>query len=368
MPIRRPWLRRRFLAAIRVAPDVRLALFVQRVPGQAAESGPTLAGSQVSTLADDEAVGETRYAALREGEAVSPLAVVTTASDEPDYGLDIGVWEDNDTAHGRVYGLGKQPFGNPALSFGTQAPFHMGFYNESAIIYAAAGFLKRTYPEYRIHLYKTLARHALRTGHDYWGWRFAGWALHYIQDLAQPYHARVLPGVSTLRMLWINALDIMGRPDAKNRAITLVEPPPGAGELPAHRAPRRASSDPANPGPPPRALAGGDAARSSTPADGAVQAAPPPFGDSSPRRVVARRSADAADAVDRAVAQALPARYVDDPGFEFGVDARGIDLYAQLGESAPAARDAMIRVLAPLMSELGRHTRAFVRVLTTASR
>lgn len=361
-------LRRRFLAAIRVAPDVRLALFVQRVPGQAAESGPTLAGSQVSTLADDEAVGETRYAALREGGAVSPLAVVTTASDEPDYGLDIGVWEDNDTAHGRVYGLGKQPFGNPALSFGTQAPFHMGFYNESAIIYAAAGFLKRTYPEYRIHLYKTLALHALRTGHDYWGWRFAGWALHYIQDLAQPYHARVLPGVSTLRMLWINALDIMGRPDAKNRAITLVSNRHLALENFQRTALLVEYRDRANPGPLLRALAGGDAARSSTPADGAVQTAPPPFGDSSPRRVVARRSADAADAVDRAVAQALPARYVDDPGFEFGVDARGIDLYAQLGESAPAARDAMIRVLAPLMSELGRHTRAFVRVLTTASR
>jgi hypothetical protein len=350
-------LRRRFLAALRVAPDARLALFVQRMPGQAAAGGPTLAGSRVSTLADDEVVGETPYVALAEGEAVSPLAVVATASDEPDYGLDIGVWEDNDTAHGRAYGLGKQPFGNPALSFGTQAPFHMGFYNESAIVYAAAGFLKRTYPEYRIHLYRTLALHALRTGHDYWGWRFAGWALHYIQDLAQPYHARVLPGVSTLRMLWINALDLMGRPDAKNRAITLVSNRHLALENFQRTALLAEYREPAGAGPLLRALAGG-----------AAQAAQPTFGDDSPRVVVARHSADAADAVDRAVTRALPAKYVDDPGFEFGVDARGIDLYAQLGTSAPAARDAMTAVVAPLMSEFGLHTRSFVRALTASGR
>lgn len=368
-------LRRRFLAALRVAPDARLALFVQRMPGQDAAGGPTLAGSRVSTLADDEVVGETPYVALAEGEAVSPLAVVATASDEPDYGLDIGVWEDNDTAHGRVYGLGKQPFGNPALSFGTQAPFHMGFYNESAIIYAAAGFLKRTYPEYRIHLYRTLALYALRTGHDYWGWRFAGWALHYIQDLVQPYHARVLPGVSTLRMLWINALDILGRPDAKNRAITLVSNRHLALENFQRGAILAEYRDPGGAGPLLRALAGADSAdgagRDGTagqPGVGGSAPAQPAFGDDAPRLRVARRSAEAADAVDRAVAQALPPRYVDDPDFEFGVEARGIDLYAQLGESAPPARDAMLRVLAPLMSEFGVHTRAFVHALMAAGR
>ncbi|MCL4183417.1 MAG: hypothetical protein KJ011_08210 [Burkholderiaceae bacterium] len=371
-------LRRRFLAAIRVAPDVRLALFAQRMPGQAADGRPSLVGGQVSTLADDEVVGETPYIALAEGEAVSPLAVVATASDEPDYGLDIGVWEDNDTAYGRTYGLGRQPFGNPALSFGTQAPFHMGFYHESAIIYAAAGFLKRTYPEYRIHLYSTLAQHALRTGHDYWGWRFAGWALHYIQDLVQPYHARVLPGVSTLRMLWINALDIMGWPDAKNRAITLVSNRHLAFENFQRGAILAEYRDRGSAGPLLRALAGAGPADERASAGGGGTAgqagtgggagAQPAFDDDSPRMRVARRSADAADAVDRAVAQALPPRYVDDPTFEFGVDARGIDLYAQLGESTPAAREAMLRVLTPLMSEFGVHTRALVHALMAASR
>src|SRR3990172_2835445 len=71
------------------------------------------------------------------------------AADEPDYGMDIGLWDDNGTAYGKAYGFGKQPFGNPALEFASQAPFHMGFFHESAIVYKAAGVLRRTYPEDR---------------------------------------------------------------------------------------------------------------------------------------------------------------------------------------------------------------------------
>ncbi len=360
-------LRRRFVAAIRIAPDARLALFLK--PSTADEAGdrPVLARNRVSTLADDEGedvAGASPFVALREGEAVSPLAVVAAASDEPDYGLDIGVWEDNDTAHGDSYGFGRQPFGNPALDFGTQAPFHMGFYDESRIIYAAAGFLKRTYPEYRIHLYRRLALHAFRSGHDYWGWRFAGWAMHYIQDLAQPYHARVLPGLSTLRMLWINALDIAGWPDAKNRAITLVSNRHLALENFQRTALVAEHLDAEDDAPLLRALAGGDNGRAPV-GSGDTTAAPASslFGENDPRTLVARRAAQAADALDHAVATALPTQYVDDPGFEFGVDARGIDLNARLAETAPAAHEAMVRALVPLMRELGAHTRAFVRTM-----
>lgn len=351
-------LRRRFVAALRIAPDARLALFLKDVSADDAAGRPALPRDRVSTLADEEsdastAASATPFVALREGEAVSPLAVVATASDEPDYGLDINVWEDNGTEHGRAYGFGRQPFGNPALDFGTQAPFHMGFYDESAIVYAAAGFLKRTYPEYRIHLYRTLASHAFRTGHDYWGWRFAGWAMHYVQDLAQPYHARVLPGVSTVRMLWINALDIAGRPDAKARAITLVSNRHLALENFQRTALVAEHGDAARDGPLLRALAG-TAGETST-------AERPAFGENDPRELVARRAARAADALDRAVASALPSQYVDDPDFEFGVDAAGIDLQAELARTAPEARDAMVRALVPSMRELGVHTRAFVR-------
>ena len=83
-------------------------------------------------------------------------------------------------------------------------------FHEAWVVYKAAPFLLRAYPEYRIHLWRSLAAFALRTGHDYWAWRFAGWGLHYVQDLTQPYHARVLPGVGVTRMLWINTLDLVG--------------------------------------------------------------------------------------------------------------------------------------------------------------
>ncbi|MCD6680555.1 MAG: hypothetical protein LT102_07860 [Burkholderiaceae bacterium] len=366
--------RRRFIAALRIAPDVRLALFLKRLSPNDAVGLPSLARSRVSTLADDDGedkAGASPFVALREGETVSPLDVVATASDEPDYGLDIGLWENNGTEQGRVYGFGKQPFGNPALSFGTQAPFHMGFYYESPIVYAAAGFLKRTYPEYRIHLYRTLALHALRTGHDYWGWRFAGWAMHYIQDLTQPYHARVLPGVSTLRMLWINALDIAGAPGAKARAIRLVSNRHLALEN-FQRTAVVAEQGAAGEGPLLRALAdesrGASRPTAATAGDEAGAGSSTVFGEDDPRAVVAKRSASAADALDREVAATLPARYVDDTGFEFGVDARGVDLNEQLAKNGPAARDAMIRVVVPLMREYGVYSRAFVRAMLAGGR
>jgi len=365
-------LRRRFVAALRIAPDVRLALYLKSLSPVDREARPALARSRVSTLVDDDdedAAGAAPFVALREGETVPALAVVASASDEPDYGLDIGLWEDNGTAQGRSYGFGRQPFGNPALSFGTQAPFHMGFYHESPIVYAAAGFLKRTYPEYRIRLFRALAVHALRNGHDYWGWRFAGWAVHYIQDLTQPYHARVLPGVGTLRMLWINALDIAGWSEAREHAVTLVSNRHLALENFQRTALVAEHGAASGAGPLLNALAdaraGEGAAVNGTSGDPA-STAHRAFDENDPRDVVAKHAAHAADALDAAIASALPPRYVDDPAFEFGVDARGIDLDAQLAKTAPAAREAMVRALLPSMREFGVHTRAFVRATLAA--
>ncbi len=348
-------LRRRFVAAVRISPEMPLSLFLQRKPGAPVDDGRApLPAREATTLPRDTAIEAVKFAALREGEQVAPIDVVASASDEPDYGLDLGLWEDNGTAQGRAYGFGKQPFGNPALDFGTQAPFHMGFYHESRIVYAAAGFLKRTYPEYRVHLWKTLALHALRTGHDYWGWRFAGWAMHYLQDLTQPYHARVLPDVSTVRMLWINTLHLAGWPDARNRAVTLVSNRHLAFEnfqrtalLAGYRERSRAAAlfD---------ALAGAGAASD------------PQYDDGTARAAVSLRAAGAADALDRTIAASLPARYVSDPSFEFGASERGIDLFASLSRDDPAARDALSRALAPRLADYGAYTRALVRSLLTA--
>ena len=145
-------LRRRFIAALRINPGMELKLFLQALPGASAAGKETLPWAEVTTRRRESSAQEGVFLQLRAGDAVAPLDVIATATDEPDYGMDIGLWEDNGTAYGKAYGFGKQPFGNPALEFASQAPFHMGFFHEHPIVYKAAGFLQRTYPEYRIHL------------------------------------------------------------------------------------------------------------------------------------------------------------------------------------------------------------------------
>jgi hypothetical protein len=111
---------RRFVAAVRINPQSRLALFVQLPPGQGASGRTTLRESDVTLLKSTESTKFNTFVAVSEGDLVPAIDVVATATDEPDYGLDIGLWEDNDTAHGKAYGFGRQPFGNPKVEFGSQ--------------------------------------------------------------------------------------------------------------------------------------------------------------------------------------------------------------------------------------------------------
>jgi hypothetical protein len=134
-------------------------------------------------------------------EKVAALAVFATAADEPDYGHDINLFSDNPGAVGALYGFGPQPFGDARFQYSSQAPFHMGFFHESPVVYAAAGFLERSWPDWRAYQYMGLARLAFASGHPYWGYRFLGWGLHHIQDLTQPYHAKPLPGVELASLL-----------------------------------------------------------------------------------------------------------------------------------------------------------------------
>lgn len=353
---------RRFVAAVRINPGSKLPPFLQLRPGQDPAGRPRLGQADITTLTTQESSKSEAFVALRAGEPVTVIDVIATASDEPDYGMDIGLWSDNGTAHGARYGFGKQPFGNPGLEFATQAPMHMSFFHEAGIVYKAAPFLKRTYPEYRIHLWRALAAHALRSGHPYWGWRFAGWALHYLQDLTQPYHARVLPGVGTARLLGINALDIVGVHGPKERAITFVSNRHLALENVQMRWLRAAYGTPR-----PDTQTALQALRD-TRADAAS-----PWREDSPREVVSREAHARADATDAALVAALPAKYTSDPGYTFGVTEAGLDLYAVLSGAPPATAAASAPVLAeqaiaPLLARFGVHTRSFVRSLLAERR
>jgi hypothetical protein len=349
-------LRQRFVAALRINPGMKLNLFVQARPGDSVSGKATLPWTEVTTRRRASAAQESVFLRLREGDRVALLDVVATATDEPDYGMDIGLWDDNGTPYGKAYGFGKQPFGNPALEFASQAPFHMGFFHETAMVYKAAGFLRRTYPEYRIHLWQSLAAYALQTAHPYWGWRFAGWALHYIEDLTQPYHASVLPGVGVPRLLWINTLDLLGLHEPKKQAITLVSNRHLSLENYQYHRMRNAYAR----------HDAGDALVNAV-KDTSADAGRVYFADDAAREVISRESNALAGATDRVLEQSLQRKYVSDPAYVLGETEPELDLYDVLNKSPPSAREAMTGMVAGLLRNFGAHSRAFVRSLLARS-
>jgi hypothetical protein len=349
-------LRQRFVAALRINPGMKLNLFIQARPGENVSGKATLPWTEVTTRRRASTAQESVFLRLREGDRVAVLEVVATATDEPDYGMDIGLWDDNGTPYGKAYGFGKQPFGNPAFEFTSQAPFHMGFFHEADVVYQAAGFLRRTYPEYRIHLWQSLAAYALQTGHPYWGWRFAGWVLHYIEDLTQPYHASVLPGVGVPRLLWINILDILGLHEPKKQAITLVSNRHLSLENYQYHRMRNAY-----------ARHDADDALVHAVKDTSADAGRAPFSDDAAREVISGESKALADATDRVLEQSLPRKYVSDPAYVLGETDPELDLYDVLNKSSAPAREAMTGMVAGLLRNFGAHSRAFVRSLLARS-
>lgn len=341
--------RARFLAALRINPATPLPLFAQVPPGE--KPGPReISYRQVTTLTGSTSTRDAVFRKLLPGENVAIQDVIASATDEPDYGMDIGLWEDNHTDYGKTYGFGKQPFGNPALDFATQAPFHMGFYHEQPITYAAGGFLKRTYPEYRIHLYQTLAVHALKTGHAYWGWRFAGWALHYVGDLTQPYHSAVLPGVGLPSMLWINAVAMIGFPQLKNQAITLVSNRHLSIEHYQYYRVREALLQKRLDDPLLQRLREVSADKEH-----------PIYTDRSTREIVSRQAHTAAAQLDSTLETGFPEKFTRDPGFELGAAQEEVNMWTVAQQSPEAAQKALEQVSSALLGHFGTHTRAFIR-------
>jgi hypothetical protein len=341
--------RRAFLEALRVAPNVRLSLYVQPDGVTAYDPARALPWSAVSTLREP-AFNFHRFHRLEPGETVAPLTVLSTASDEPDNGLDINCWDDSPSDWGRLYKFGKLPFGNPALDFSTQAPFHMGFFHQSAIIYKAAPFVARTYPLLRVHQFFGLSQLAFRTGHAYWGWRFAGMAMHYVQDLTQPYHASLFPGVGTFRMIAVNFVAMIGLPRMKNDMIVLVSN--------RHLALERYQAQVMH-----RDAATGQGA--------AIEALRSPARDRDyaawsnayVRDVLTAESFAAGEALNEALLTAMPAAYVSDPSFDFGAQGGRIDLMRELTERDPKSTAVLEKEVVALLSHFGAHSRNLVRAV-----
>lgn len=173
-----------FLRAARLNPTAHLPLVVRLLPGG---DGP---GFAVAPEAASPYLHEiepllARVQVVQEGQRLSARSVLVTYADEPDWGFDHELWGYTE------YGYGEQPFGKPQGE-SSKAAFHMQFDHENFLTRAVTDLDECMVPD-RVDLFVRLSRAAFETGHDYWGLRFAAWAMHYAQDLAQPYHSRAVP-------------------------------------------------------------------------------------------------------------------------------------------------------------------------------
>jgi len=215
-------LRHDFLTALRINPQIYLAMVIQPLPGKDLPEREHLPADQVMVEQTLSPWNRQRFIRVADHEKVAPLAVLASAADEPDYGHDINLFSDNPGEVAALYGFGPQPFGDARFQYSSQAPFHMGFFHESPVVYAAAGFLERSWPDWRAYQYMGLARLAFATGHSYWGYRFLGWGLHHVQDLTQPYHAKPLPGVELPSLLLLEGKALAGFAEDKQASIERV--------------------------------------------------------------------------------------------------------------------------------------------------
>lgn len=326
-----------FLHALRVNPEIRLAGFVQQLPGQADEGRTRLATEQVLVFRKLGPWSHWRYLALQPGEAVSAVQVLSSAADEPDYGHDINLFSDNPGEVGGDYNFGQQPFGDARFEYSSQAPFHIGYYHEPELVFLAAPYLRRTLPHWRIYQYTGLARLALASGHDYWGYRFLGWALHYMQDLTQPYHAKTVPGFATADLMLIAIKGALGYPEDRLAAITRVADRHAAIEAYQLERMQQLLAEPA-------ASALLQAYRQNPPGSY------PPYSVDYAQQVVAAESYASADALDELIGQWLARKPAAAPGFSGS------------NQLTPVAADPLLdEMLAVLFSRFGAHTRNAVQ-------
>ncbi|EKD83546.1 MAG: hypothetical protein ACD_39C00606G0001 [uncultured bacterium] len=112
---------------------------------------------------------------------------LTLFSDEPDWGADIGLFGKGDPRYSA-----EIPYGS-IDKLSSQAPFHMYFPSERVITYAASKSIKESMALLRFNVFVRLARLAWGVKNYFWTARFLGNAMHYLQDVANPYHSSALP-------------------------------------------------------------------------------------------------------------------------------------------------------------------------------
>ncbi len=174
-----------FLKAARLNPTTRLLEVERILPGSKSMSGNVPVSSITPYLLDLPELPARFQSTV--GKKIKIRNILYTFIDEPDWGMDHNLWGFTE------YGYGKQPYGKPEGE-SSKAPFHMQFQNENWILSLfASEVVEGGMILDRIELFSRLSVLAGKTGHDYWKYRFAAWACHYIQDIGQPYHSKAVP-------------------------------------------------------------------------------------------------------------------------------------------------------------------------------
>jgi hypothetical protein len=129
------------------------------------------------------------------GSLVSPLDVIATYVNEPDWGMDQGICAAYPgTCSPDLKFMGAFEKGLPSQAFR-----HM--YWPTGYIKIFKKFLPIPLHEdkpigeapQRCQLFFDMSVRAARSGHPYWAARFLAWSMHYAQDVTQPFHAAQLP-------------------------------------------------------------------------------------------------------------------------------------------------------------------------------
>jgi hypothetical protein len=125
--------------------------------------------------------------------------LLTLSPDDPDHGMDHDLPDSADPQNERRFMGGHQA----PSSQGFRHMYFAGFEWTKPL----STFQVPTHPIGqaidRFNLLANEARARVRTGDVWWGLRIAGWALHYLQDLTQPFHTNQVPN---LKMLPFSAL------------------------------------------------------------------------------------------------------------------------------------------------------------------
>jgi hypothetical protein len=344
-----------FMHAIRINPKIPLVLFLQYLPAEKHRIHHQPLMPQQVMLQEAVESGWVKIPnppleRINPGELVSAFEILTTAVEEPDYGMDMNLFADNPNSKvGQLYQWGTQPFGNPQFTPGSQAPFHMGYFYESTLLDALSS-INHSYVEYRIHLYYTLAKYAFRTGHPYWGYRFLGWSLHYLQDLTQPYHTKAAPNYGTTRLLFTNFLSYVWITSPVDNLIQVISNRHFSLEnYVLHLALDTVDTQQSNI----FFQALGEISYDSN---------YPSYSQSYARNIVAKESNEMADELDEMIRNTFPQKYVDDPEYEFFVSGRPQpNLYLLLDDKTHHHLSKFNKKIASLLRNFGSHSRNLIK-------